>query len=163
MAMTTRIFSFFYFVTLSITCILAAVEAFSPSRLSLLPFSSLAHVNNTIKKYPTRTSNTAPSLYVTCSHPRGGAIMMKSSTSKNDAKEQDDESLLLQKDLDSMKFCYRAAFFSILVKIITQGPIQNPFQSFTTTLDFISDISILSFAIGIWQISRTYAKEVDEK
>jgi hypothetical protein len=62
-----------------------------------------------------------------------------------------------------MKFCYRAAFFSILVKIITQGPIQNLFQSFTTTLDFISDISILGFAIGIWQISRTYAKEVDEK
>ncbi len=74
-----------------------------------------------------RTYNTAPSLYVTCSHPCGGTIMMKSSTSKNDAKEQDDESLLLQKDLDSMKFCYRAAFFSILVKIITQGPIQNPF------------------------------------
>jgi hypothetical protein len=100
MAMAARIFSTFYFVTLSSTCIVAAVEAFSPSRLSLLPFCSWAHVNNTIKKYPitpTRTSNTAPSLHVTCSHPRGGAIMMKSSTSKNDAKEQDDESLLLQK------------------------------------------------------------------
>jgi hypothetical protein len=163
MAMATRIFLFFYSITLSSTCIVAAAEAFSPSRLNLLP-SFWVRVNNTIKKYPTRTFNTISSLHVTCSHPRGGAIMMKSSTSKHDAKEQDDdESLLLQKDLDSMKFCYRAAFFSILVKIFTKGPLQNPFQSFTTTLDFISDISILGFAIGIWQISRTYAKEVDEK
>jgi hypothetical protein len=150
-------FLIFYSITLSSTCIVAAAEAFSPSRLNLLPSS-------TIKKYPTRTFNTAPSLHVTCSHPRGGVIMMKSSTSKNDSKEQDDDdSLLLQKDLDSMKFCYRAAFFSILVKIFTKGPLQNPFQSFATTLDFISDISILGFAIGIWKISRTYAKEVDEK
>jgi hypothetical protein len=104
--MATRIFSSFYFVTLSSTCIVAAAEAFSPPRLSLLPFSSWACVNNTIKKYPTRTSNTALSLHVTCSHPRGGAIMMKSSTSKNDANEQDDEWLLLRKDLDSLKFYY---------------------------------------------------------
>jgi hypothetical protein len=163
MAMATRIFSSFYFVTLSSTCIVAAAEAFSPSRLSFLPFSSLAHVNNTIKKYPTKTSNTATSLHMTCSHSRSGAIMMKSSTSKNDAKEQDDdESLLLHKDLDSLKFFYRAAFFSILVKIFTEGPLQNPFQSLTTTLDFILDSSILGFWIGTWQISRTYAKEADE-
>jgi hypothetical protein len=123
--MATCIFSSFYFVTLSSTCIVAAAEAFSPSELNLLPFSSWAQVNNNINKYPTRTSNTAPSLHVTCSHPRGGAIMMKSSTSKNDSKQQDDESLLLQKESDSMKFCYRAAFFSILVKIFTQGPLQN--------------------------------------
>jgi hypothetical protein len=83
--------------------------------------------------------------------------MMQSSTSKNDSKEQDDDLLLLQKDLDSMKFCYRAAFFSILVKIFTQGPLQDPFQSFA--LDFISDIGILGFAIGIWQISWTYASQ----
>jgi hypothetical protein len=109
MAIATCIFSSFYFITLSSTCIVAAVEAFSPSRLSLLPFSSWAHVNNTIKKYPitpTRTSNTAPSLHVTCYHPCGGAIVMKSSISKNNAKQQDNNYLLKQKDLDSMKFCH---------------------------------------------------------
>jgi hypothetical protein len=53
---------------------------------------------------------------VTCSHPRGGAIMMKSSTSKNDAKEQDDESLLLQKDLNSMKFVIELPFSVFLSK-----------------------------------------------
>jgi hypothetical protein len=62
-----------------------------------------------------------------------------------------------------MKFCYEAAFFSILVNISIKGPLEDIFQSFTLTkISFpISTFLVLILECG-WQISWAYAKGVEE-
>lgn len=150
-----------YIVSSTTNSIVIAAKAFSP-----VPFTTSSRArakninNNKDQQYP--PSDPAATL-LRLHTPRGGGIMKSTNDGNMSEMDEDDAMMKLQEDLKSMKFSYRAAFFSTLVNIFTrEEPLHNIFNSFTSTLNVVSDINVLGFGIGIWQISRAYAKEVSD-
>ncbi len=149
MASTRFLLLLSLYVLLSSTCIVLAAEAFSPSRLIVS------------KKWARATNNNNKHFSTTNPPLRGGGIMKSTNDSNDDNK---DESTILQEDLKSMQFCYRAALFSTAATIYTQqgASLQTMFTSFSSLLDVVSHLNILGFGFGVWRISKAYAKDVSD-
>lgn len=153
--MATLVVMFQSLYTLSSILVLVAAEAFAPSRLPVavarLPISHTRHISCSKHHHSTTL--------------RGGAIMK--STKDNDASKEDetrDESTLLQEDLKSMQFCYRAALFSVATTLYTQqgSSLRTMLSNWNSLLDVVSHVNILGFAIGVWNIRQALLKEVGD-